>query len=104
MAEGSTEAPRWPGVEVPPGSESKAWHVRSGVPQEPGRPCRLRTLNRNEGKPVDTNPLACGGRARPATGANVERKERYRQAKATKCGGMDGRESERLVVPMKPGN
>ncbi len=30
--------------------------------------------------------------------------QRYRQAKATKCGGMDGRESERPTVPVKPGN
>ncbi len=35
---------------------------------------------------------------------NHERNERYRQAKATKCGGMDGRESERPTVPVKPGN
>jgi hypothetical protein len=33
-----------------------------------------------------------------------ERKERYRQAKATKCGGKGGRESECLVLPLKPGN
>ena len=37
-------------------------------------------------------------------GAKDERKERYRQAKATKCGGMDDRESERLVLPLKLGN
>jgi hypothetical protein len=35
---------------------------------------------------------------------NRERNERYRQAKATKHGGMDGRESERPTVPVKPGN
>src|SRR5262249_13339519 len=46
----------------------------------------------------------CGGSAWPPTGAKHERKERYRQAKATKCGGMGGRESERPTVPKKPGN
>jgi hypothetical protein len=45
------------------------------------RPCRLRALNRHEGQPVDTKPLACGGCARPPAGANHERKERYRQTK-----------------------
>jgi hypothetical protein len=30
--------------------------------------------------------------------------DRYRQAKATKRGGMDGRESERPIVLVKPGN
>jgi hypothetical protein len=49
-------------------------------------------------------PLACGGGARPPTGAKHEREKRYRQAKATKCGGVGGRESERLVLPTKPGN
>ena len=29
---------------------------------------------------------------------------RYRQAKETKRGGMDGRESERVVVPTTSGN
>src|SRR5436190_5530864 len=28
----------------------------------------------------------------------------YRQAKETKCGGKDGRTSERLIVPWKQGN
>ena len=28
----------------------------------------------------------------------------YRQAKATKCGERDGRESECLTVPLRPGN
>jgi hypothetical protein len=30
--------------------------------------------------------------------------DRYRQAKETKCGGKGGRESERLIVPVKRGN
>ena len=37
-------------------------------------------------------------------GANQQVIERYRQAKATKCGGMDGEEPERLLLPMKRGN
>ena len=42
----------------------------SGVPQEPGRPCRLRAVNRHEGPSVDSKPLACGSSARLPTGAN----------------------------------
>ena len=30
--------------------------------------------------------------------------ERYRQAKETKCGGMGGKESECLIVPVTQGN
>src|SRR5262249_52953786 len=75
-----------------------------GVPQEPGRPCRLRAVNRHEGQPVDTKPLACGGCARLPTGAKPRAPKRDRQAKATKGGGMGGRESERPTVPVKPGN
>ena len=37
---GSIEAPRWPGVEVSPGSKSGA--SAQGSVQEPGRPHRLR--------------------------------------------------------------
>ena len=75
-----------------------------GFPQEPGRACRLRAVTGKEGQPVYTKPLACGGGAWPPTGAKYKRKERYRQAKATKCGGKGGRQSERPVVLMKPGN
>lgn len=49
-------------------------------------------------------PGLWSGSARPRTGANERAQQRYRQAKVTKCGGMDGRESERLVLPMKLGN
>jgi len=38
------------------------------------------------------------------TGANKRAQRRYRQTKATKCGGMGGRKSQLLIVPMKQGN
>jgi len=38
------------------------------------------------------------------TGAKPQTHLRYRQAKATKCGGMGGEKSERLIVPSKRGN
>ncbi len=37
-------------------------------------------------------------------GANTQVLGWYRQAKATKRGGMGGEESERLIVPLKRGN
>ena len=56
------------------------------------------------GKPRTKEPWPCGGSAditgryeQPSTG-------RYYQAKETKCGGMNGRESEQLVVVAKVGN
>ena len=79
MAEGSTEAPRWPGAEVPPGSKSRAcvqWGspgTWEGLPSPRG--------DRHEGQPVETKALACGGSAWRPTGAKYERTERYRQTK-----------------------
>ena len=44
------------------------------------------------------------GRALAAAGSKHGRKRWYRQAKATKRGETDGRESERPIVPSRPGN
>jgi hypothetical protein len=60
-------------------------------------------VNQNEGDWL-IKPLACSGSVRSLIRANERAREWYRQAKATKCGGMDDRESERLVLPMKLGN
>ena len=75
-----------------------------GVPQELGTPDRLRLDNdRFWGWPDPNTPgpkLAsglCGATNTGARGGN-------RLAKATKWGGKDGRESERSIVPVKPGN
>jgi len=60
-------------------------------------------VNQNEGDWF-INPLACSDSVRSLIGANQRAQERYRQAKATKCGGTEDRESERLVLPLKLGN
>ena len=72
------------------------------VPQEPGRPRRFhrdfRLGNRKTNSPEP--PVV---RRRPK-GANIRRIGGIGRAKATKRGEMDGGESERLIVPMRPGN
>jgi len=81
-AEGSTEAPKWPGVEVPSGSESRAW--AQGVPQEPGRPCRSREERTRSGETGLPNPWPVGGSARPH-GSEQAGAERYRRARGTEA-------------------
>jgi hypothetical protein len=90
MAEGSTEAPRWAGAEVPPGSKSRAC-------AQQGSPGTWESLssprgNRHEGQPVYTKSLAHGGSARPPTGAKYEREEWYCQAKDNEVR-RDGRQA-----------
>jgi hypothetical protein len=75
-----------------------------GVPQELGTPARLRLDNdRFWGWPDPNTPGPkpasglCGATNTGARGGN-------RLAKATKWDGKDGRESERSIVPVKPGN
>jgi hypothetical protein len=67
------------------------WEAPSSPPQFPAR------------EPEDQLPGA-PGRASPAEGSKVAMHRWYRQAKATKRGETDGGESERPVVPWKPGN
>ena len=65
-----------------------------GVPQGPGRSCRL-LGEIPAGETGLTTPGRDGALVR--RGANRTRgRQRYRPTKATKCGGMGGRESERL--------
>src|SRR6516162_4162056 len=75
-----------------------------GVPQQLGTPDRLRLENdRFRGWPDPNTPGPkpasglCGATNTGARGGN-------RLAKATKWDGKDGRESERPIVPQKPGN
>ena len=88
-----------PGCLVPPGSKNRA-NDHEGSPGT-WEPCRLhrhlRLGNRN------TNSPDAPGRASRPLGAK-RAQGWYRQAKATKCGEMDGRESERLIVAWKRGN
>ena len=75
-----------------------------GVPQELGTPDRLRLDNdRSWGWPDPNTPGPkpasglCGATNTGARGGN-------RLAEAMKWDGTDGRESERSIVPVKPGN
>src|SRR5262249_52722496 len=62
-----------------------------GVPQELGRPCRL--LGEYPGRSYRVTNSRPRRRTRPPRSEKNEWTPRYRQAKATKCGGMGGRES-----------
>ena len=74
-------------------------HIR--VLQELGRPCALHgTLP--DGDRI-TTPGSSAMRAGPAR-ANYRRMSWYRQAKEHEARRDGGRESERLIVPLKPGN
>jgi hypothetical protein len=67
-----------------------------------GRPCRL---HRNAGRrPGLLISRMIHGLVFRAAGDEQGTQRWYRQAKATKCGEMGGRESERLVVSPKRGN
>ena len=91
----------WPGVIGPAGVEEQGIGT-IGFP-------------RNVGDPVVSTLIIGSGRcltqtSRPPVGVGPcgryegRRKEWYRQAKETKCGGMSGRESEHVTVPRKAGN
>src|SRR6516164_10557168 len=62
-----------------------------GVPREPGRSCRL--LGGNPGRSYRVTNSRPRRRTRPPGSEQNEWTLRYRQAKATKCGGMGGRKS-----------
>lgn len=106
-AEGSTEAPQWPGAEAPPGSETRARARRA--PQEPGRSSALLDEEGDRDDSLNNDPVRASrarepgspfGRGDTKSGAQA----RYRWAKATKRGGKGRWKSEPLIVPMKMGN
>jgi hypothetical protein len=73
---------------------------RTGPPGSESGAC-VRGFPRNLGGPADLRHTPTGrapGEESPGT------KGRYRQAKATKRGGMDGRKSEQPIVPRESGN
>ena len=79
----------------------RTWRMITRVPWELGRPCRLHRrvpagARLTNSRMIHSTVPSCGDE--PGT------KRWYRQAKATKCGEMDGRESERLVVLLTQGN
>jgi hypothetical protein len=74
-----------------------------GFPRNVGGPVVSRPQHPDGGQPERTQPLAARVRAR----RGAERRQAqggYRQAKATKRGGMDGGMSEQRVVLWKQGN
>jgi hypothetical protein len=100
-AEGSTVAPK-PGLAFADrrgrGSEARRAY---GIPQEPGRPCRLRRDTTGRGNP-ETNPRLRAG-ALPARRAKHERNDGTAE-RGNERRGTDGRESEFAIVPVKRGN
>jgi hypothetical protein len=73
----------------------------SRVPRELGRPCRLHRDGRLEHRLTNSRLIHSSV---PSWWGRTGDERWYRQAKETKCGEMDGKESERLVVPLSQGN
>jgi len=97
-AEGSTEAPKWPGVEVSPGSENRA--RANGFPRNLGGPVVSVGKDRLGGPEIKPRPR--GSELEPA-GSKARAQRRYRP-RIPKLAGKDGRESECPTVPTRQGN
>lgn len=87
----------------------RAGHVRTGVPQEPGRPCRLRREEHGHGTEGPVQEAKSSGL--PAAHASAQRAERtrrcgdgQREPKDNEGRVTDGKESERFTVPRNRGN
>ena len=96
---GRADTPQWPGVFGPTGVQERGVGTRGllGNLRDPSVSTNM--PGSGTGLPTPRSPRPCVG----SLGAN-RTQGWYRQAKATKCGERDGRESERLVVPLNPGN
>lgn len=100
--EGSTTTPQEGEAEVvPPGSESQA--ACEGSPRNLGDPV-VSTGRQGPWEPSESESPTCAPWLRQAARGKHWRYRWYLQAKATKCGGTGGGESERLVRPLKLGN
>ena len=86
---------------VTPGSENRA-NDHKGSPGNLGDPVVSIEQGRREHR--QTNSRMIHGPRPGPRGTNNGTKRWYRQAKETKCGEKDGRESERLIVPPSRGN
>jgi hypothetical protein len=98
---GRVDTPQWPGVFGPTGVLEQGVGTRGVLgnlrdPVVSVVDCRLES--RLPKLQVDPQLTSRAG------GDEKRTKRRYRQTKATKCGEMGGRESERPIVPMKRGN
>src|SRR6516165_10056292 len=67
---------------------------------EPAQPSPSLTAGGSPAYQLQVNPRLSSRASEDEQGT----KRWYRQAKETKCGETDGKESERLVVPMSQGN
>ena len=74
-----------------------------GVPQEPGRSCRLYREKR-DGRPNNEEPRPHFGALDTVGERRGRARDGKRRAKATKRGGKGGRKSELSTVPVKQGN
>src|SRR5262245_20009765 len=100
---GHAAAPYWSGARSPAGVD-RTGQTEMGVRQELGTPDRLRLDNdRSWGWP---DPNTTGPKPAPGVCGETNTGERGGNGlgKATKWDGKDGRESERPIVPVKPGN
>jgi hypothetical protein len=98
---GRADTPQWPDVlRSYRGPRTGRRDMR--VAREPERPCRFRRDCRLESRhpKLQVDPQLSSR----AGGDEKRTKRRYRQAKATKRGETDGRESQHPVVPTKQGN
>lgn len=99
--EGNTEALYRPGVEGPPGSESRA--RTPGFPRNLGGPdASPKSIPGGDlGDSIPQARARCASRPRESEGGALQG---YRQAKATERGGKGVGKSEPSIVPGKPGN
>ena len=103
QSRGPSQALATPGPTSVPGHTGVGgtWRMIIRVSRELGRPCRLHRDCRLETRL--TNSRLIHGPVR-ADGDERGTKRWYRQAKETKCGEMDGKESQRPIVVLKRGN
>jgi hypothetical protein len=100
LTEGCTETPyglAWKSRRGP-----RAGHVRQGVPQKLGRGCRLHRVIGLSGESESeiTSSARCAGEAEKKNSANGGTQRRGQ----TEAGANERQSSERLIVPLKPGN
>src|SRR4051794_18533396 len=94
------DTPQWPGVPGPAGVGEQGQGTR-GVPGNLGDPSVSTDIS---GWEPDHQLPGAPDRASAVAGSKQATQGWYRPAKATKRGETDGRESERLIVPERPGN
>jgi hypothetical protein len=97
---GRAEAPQWPGVFDPAGVQEQGVGTRGSLGNLRDPAVSVEIAGWRPGLPTPGDPQLQSR----AGGDEQGTKRRYRQTKATKCGEMGGRESERPIVALKQGN